>query len=373
MTTVHDLESAMQLIAFQAYAAEWDNVGLLAGSSSWPLNKIMLTIDLTQEVLDEAREVGAEAIVAYHPPIFEPLKTLTDRDEKSRLVMEAIHAGIALYSPHTALDAVPGGVNDWLAEAFGESASEPLKPNELIPWGERRKIVTIVPAEFVDSVSEAMANAGAGHIGFYTHCSFRITGQGTFIARDEATPFVGGKNKLETVDEVRLEMVSSHPCLGKVIQALRLAHPYEEPPVEVYQLLPRPQADSGEGRLLRLNQSCSLEDIIDRLKTHLNIDHLKVAIGRNAPATYEVIGLCPGAGGSLLENAIQEEAQLYLTGEMRHHEVLDAIARGCTIILAGHTNTERGYLPRLAKRLGEIMNETTIMISKADQSPFEVR
>lgn len=369
---VRELINALEQIAPLSLAAEWDNVGLLVGSDQWPVDSVLLTIDLTEEVLREAIEKQATLIVAYHPPIFDPLTTLTDRSPKQRIILEAIRAGISIYSPHTALDAAPGGVNDWLAEGLGPGVVHPLQIHAEVVPEQYCKIVTIGPAKAIDEVHRAMSDAGAGVIGDYEQCSFRIEGIGTFFGTDSAHPTTGEKGKLERVEEVRLEMVCSEAALEAVLTSLRKAHPYEEPPIEMYPLLPRPEKTIGQGRLVRLETPATMNELIERLKMHLGVEHLKIAIGQNTPATFQTIGLCAGAGGSMLDEALNADAEVFLTGEMSHHDTLKAIAKGCAIILAGHTNTERGYLSVLKRKLESELSEASIAIAERDRAPFQI-
>ncbi len=369
---LNDLTEALHTIAPLEFAAEWDNVGLLIGSPEWPANKILLTIDLTEDVLAEAIQNGIEAIVSYHPPIFEPMKSLTDATLKQRIVLTAARAGLGVYSPHTALDAAPGGINDWLAQGLGEGDVRALVSHGALPETEECKIVTFCPPDAADQIRNGLAAAGAGRIGAYQLCSFEIPGTGTFLGGEGTDPVVGERGSLERVNEVRLEMVCPKSALALAIMALREFHPYEEPPMEIYELQPRPLRNIGEGRRVMLDQPVSLRTLIERIKQQLGVRYVYVAAGREAPQRYEKIGLCAGAGGSLLNDALAQGCQLFLTGELRHHDVLAAQARGCTVVLAGHTNTERGYLKVLRKRLGELLPNAVISISKRDADPLKV-
>lgn len=368
---VGNLVQAMETIAPLRYAAEWDNVGLLVGAAGWDAEPMMLTIDLTHAVLDEAVRHDVQMIIAYHPPIFAPLKAVTDAEPRSMLVLEAARRGIAIYSPHTALDAAPGGINDWLAGAVGSGDVRALKPHESLPETEQLKVVTFCPPEAVERLRDALAAVGAGRIGDYERCSFEIKGTGTFYGGEGTKPAAGKAGRLERVDEVRLEMVCPHAASALAVQAIRHFHPYEEPPIEMYALQPRPHRGTGEGRRVVLDRKVSLKALVDSIKSHLSVDRVHVAAGDRAPARIGTIGLCAGAGGSLVQTAIAQGCEAYITGEMRHHDVLAAQAAGCTVILAGHTNTERGYLRVLRKRLGAALEGVEILISKADADPLK--
>ncbi|MCH2133929.1 MAG: Nif3-like dinuclear metal center hexameric protein [Phycisphaerales bacterium] len=371
MTAVSDLCLAMESIAPAAHAADWDNVGLLVGRRDAPAANIMLTIDLTSEVLAEAVTAGVDAIVSYHPPIFSPLKRLDDSTETGRLMLGLIGAGIAVYSPHTALDAAPGGMTDWLASGLGDGEARPLEHAHEHPPGEANKIVTYVPGEHIDAVRDAMAAAGAGMIGDYSHCSTAIDNAGTFLGGDSTNPATGQRGALEHVAEKRLMMVCSERALAGAIAALREAHPYEEPPVHVIPLASRPMHDSGMGRVITLAAPVTTADLIGRVKAHLGVDQIRVS--GEASASHEVVACCPGAGGSLLGVAQAAGATAFLTGEMRHHDVLAARAAGVTVLLPGHTNSERGFLPILRDRLATALPGGAIIVSSSDESPWSCR
>lgn len=361
----------MSAIAPPSYAAEWDNVGLLVGGGDWEGSPLLLTIDLTAAVLREAADAGARMIVAYHPPIFEPLPRLTDAEPRQRIVLEAARRSIAVYSPHTALDAAPGGVNDWIAEGLGRGDVRALRPHESLPESEQCKIVTFCPAEAADRVRSALATVGAGQIGGYEQCSFEIRGTGTFFGGPGTKPAVGRKGVLERQDEVRLEMVCPQRALALAVATLREFHPYEEPPIEIHPLLPRPRRGIGQGRRLVLDEKQALDAIVDRVRERLGAERLQVAAAPGAPRRFGTIGICAGAGGSLRVAAVEQGCEVFVTGEMRHHDVLAATAAGCSVILAGHTATERPYLKVLRKRLAAALPDLEVSVSRRDADPCE--
>jgi dinuclear metal center YbgI/SA1388 family protein len=372
MPTVADIVDALETIAPARYAAEWDNVGLLIGSRQWKADSLLLTIDLTEAVLDEAIDHGTRMVIAYHPPIFEPLRRLSAATATERISLHAAREGIAVYSPHTALDAAPGGVNDWLASALGSGDVRALSSHEQLPETEQLKIVTFCPTEAVDKLRNGLASIGAGRIGNYELCSFELAGTGTFLGREGSNPSVGRRGHLERVGEVRLEMVCPRAALALAVTTLRQFHPYEEPPIEVYALQPRPLRGIGAGRRIVLDQKLSLKSVIQRLKSHLGVKQLGVALGSGASGRYGIVGLCAGAGGSLLPAAIEQGCELFITGELRHHDVLAAQGRGCTVVVAGHTNTERGYLPGYRKRIAELLEGVTIHLARRDADPLRM-
>ena len=373
MLRVADLVTALQAIAPLEFAEPWDNVGLLIGSEKWAADDVLLTIDLTEDVLQEAIAGQTQMIVAYHPPIFPQtgaISALTDATTKSRIVLEAAHAGIAVYSPHTALDAAPGGVNDWIAAGLGSGDVRAIASHQYLPFTEQCKVVTFCPADAVDRLRQGLAAVGAGRIGEYQQCSFEIPGTGTFFGGERANPSVGRKGELERVSEVRLEMVCPREALGLAVLTLREFHPYEEPPIEIYELLARPQRSVGQGRRVTLDRKVTLPTIIERVKKQLGVKRVQVAEPVKPQEKYGTIGVCAGAGGALLDESIRQGCELFVTGEMRHHDVIAAQQRACAIILAGHTNTERGYLPRLRQRLRELLPKIECTVSRRDADPL---
>lgn len=359
---VSDLVHAMQQIAPPDHAESWDKVGLLVGDSTRELRgPVVLTIDLIESVLAEAVELKAGAIIAYHPPIFEPLARVTDVTPRQRVILRAIEAGIAVYSPHTALDAVPGGVTDWLCE--GLSGGEPgkikgdcraLVAHAKNPVTQQIKIVTFVPAAEVEKVRNALASAGAGIIGQYSLCSFASPGTGTFFGSESANPQVGQRGRIEQVDELRLEMVCSKAALPLALETLRGLHPYEEPAIDVYELQATPRRGAGAGRRLALDHPATVHDLAQRLKAFIKRPFVRYALADPAnDRPVSRLGVVPGSGGELSRIAHQDGCEVYVTGEMKHHEVLGALNAGMSVILGGHTSTERGYLPRLRDQLAQ--------------------
>ena len=234
MTSVATVAAALAEFAPPARAAEWDYVGLLAGDPAAAVTGVLVAHDLDEAVLDEAAACRAELIVCYHPPLFAPLARVRADQAEERRVWRAIAEGRALYATHTALDHAPRGTNEFLAEALGLTVSGPLRPMAEQP--DRVKLVTFVPRERTDAVAAAMAGAGAGRIGDYAECSFRVAGEGAFRGLAGSRPAVGEAGRLERVAEDRLEMVVPRAALATVTTALRAVHPYEEAAFDVYAL-----------------------------------------------------------------------------------------------------------------------------------------
>lgn len=355
---------ALEQIAPTRHAESWDNVGLLAGDPQQDVSRAILAIDYTDEVAAEREAVGCDLVIAYHPPIFSAIKRLT----AGSLVFDAIRRGVAIYSPHTALDVAAGGTNDVLCDVLCVARRSPLKLSET--KATQYKLVTFVPEEALERVSRALFEAGAGRIGNYSACSFRLKGTGTFFGEKGTNPAVGQSGKLEQAPEVRLETVVPTGKVGAVIEALRKSHPYEEPAFDLNQLAAAPEG-IGIGRVGEFDAPVERPELLSRIKRGLELDHLLVA-GPTEGAVQRV-ATCAGACGDLLDDAIAQDAGLYLTGEMRHHDAIKAARAGLTVVCTLHSNSERATLKRLKQRLADALPALTCHLSQRDRDPFQVR
>ncbi len=368
---IASLCEAMEQIAPTWAAAEWDNVGLLAGARHWPLGRVLLTIDLTPSVLDEAIRGRCDAIVTYHPPIFRPVKRMiADRRQTEGLAAEAFTQRIAVYSPHTALDCAPGGTNDVLA---GFAGLEEVRPFEAAALSERScKLVVFVPAEHVERVAESVFSAGAGRIGAYEKCSYRLDGVGTFFGSESTAPVVGRKGRLERVNEVRLEVLFPRTRLAAVTMAVRRSHPYEEPAFDVYPLEGLSDGKTGQGRVGRFTKIVTLGVLARRLATTTRAP-CAMRIGR-AGARLRRGYVCVGAAGSLpfeIPGESLGSGDVVITGEIRHHDALRYERCGAAAIALGHSVSERPVLMPLASKLRTLLPGVAVVVSRADRDPFE--
>ncbi len=374
--SLSEVLALLERLAPLKLAEEWDNVGLLlepSHAATRPIQRLFLCIDLSESVLDEAIVAEAQLVLAYHPPIFRGHKRLRSSHAEERVLVRALEAGLAVYSPHTALDAAHGGVNDWLARAFGPGRSTPLTPHQEAPA--ELKLVVFVPRSHVDELRVALSReAGAGSIGNYSECSYELEGHGTFFGNEGSSPQLGTAGQLEHVNEVRLEMRCDGAHVADLARVIAEHHPYEEPAWDLYPLLATPRAvvgAVGAGRLLVLDTPLSLLDAAARLKRHLGLETLRVASSgaHDAGTPITRIAVCAGAGGSLFEKV--QGADLFVTGEMRHHDVLAKVRAGSSVLLSEHTHTERGFLPELARNI-EALAEGRIkaLVSQKDADPL---
>jgi len=360
-----DLVCALDDLAPLRNAEAWDNVGLLVGDPAQSVSRVMLTIDYTDAVAEEAKAAGCDAVVAYHPVIFEAMKRVT----APSVVFDALRRGVAVYSPHTALDVVAGGTNDMLADVLGLPADRaPLRLAQ--SKVSSLKLVTFVPEKDAERVSQALFDAGAGRIGAYSHCSFVTRGTGTFFGEEGKTnPAVGESGRLERADELRVETVVPLARVEAVIRALRKAHPYEEPAFDLNQLAAQPEG-LGQGRIGVFDKPVDRRELFERIKRGLGVGHLLIAGPAEGPVRRAAV--CAGACGDLLGDAIEQKADLYLTGEMRHHDALKAASAGVTVVCVLHSNSERPVLARLKARLQEKVPGLPCLISQSDRDPFSI-
>ncbi len=355
-----------ETIAPLKLAQQWDNVGLLVGSERRQVRRVLLTIDVTREVVAEARAAKTDLIISYHPVIWDGLRQIRP-DGPGAVVFELIRSGIAVFSIHTALDAAVGGVNDGLAEILGIEHAEPLGDYVEPADGDRYKLVVFVPADAVDKVAEAVFSAGAGQIGNYSKCSFRSEGTGGFFAEKGASPTVGRKGRLEEVPEVRFETVVPAAQLAECVSAMKKAHPYETPAFDCYRL--GGVERFGLGRIGKLAEPLSVEQVLERVRKHTGAGAVGIVGGR--PRRVRIAAVCAGSCGKLINAVIAAGADLYLTGELKHHHALAARQAGLTCICLGHSVSERFILRKLARELRNRLKNVSIRISKKDRDPFE--
>ncbi len=364
--TVADVCTTMEAIAPTGLAQTWDNVGLLAGDRQSPIRRVLTCIDLTAAVVGEALREKVDLILAYHPPIFKPISSLqADSTGTDAVVFECIRNGVAIYAVHTALDAADGGTNDVIASLCNIKNTEPLEWVDQ-PAVDECKLVVFVPTDRLNDVSDAMFGAGAGHIGDYSHCSYRTAGEGTFFGGETTKPAVGRQGCMETVDETRLETIVPTNVLPAVVTTMVKAHPYEEPAFDIYPLKPKPVR--GIGRVGKLPRPITLRGLARNLKRTTQALCVQVVGPQDRSVTRAVIIV--GAAGDMPLRIPLALNDVIITGEIRHHDALAIQRRGCTAIALGHWASERPVLAPLAKRLQAALPRITVSVSESDEDPF---
>ncbi len=369
MTTVADLAAWLEGFAPSSLAESWDNVGLLLGDPASPLSRVMTCLTVTGPTADEAIAEGAGAIVSHHPILFKATKSLRADRTDSGPTWRLARAGVAVLSPHTSFDNTEGGINDGLARRLGLVDVGPIRPSKEVGGF---KVVVFAPSADRDGLLASAFEAGAGRIGAYGECSFSVSGFGTFRGDEDSNPSVGVPGRRESVRERRIELGCSADRLGPVLAALRLAHSYEEPAIDVYPLATgsgsRTAAGPGSGRVGRLAEPRTLGELA-----------AEVARVLAAPATQFVgdpakpvlrVAICCGAGDDFLPDAARLGADVLLTGEARFHRALEAEALGVGLILAGHHATERPGVEDLAARIADRFAGLVAWPSRSERDPL---
>lgn len=347
---VMELKEVLQVLeelAPLSLAESWDNVGLLVEPSKpKPVKTILLTNDLTDAVMKEAEAMSCDLIISYHPPLFRPIKRLVQRDWKQRLAIRAVEAGIAIFSPHTSWDSVKGGVNDWLVGGLGSGHVSVLSQAPGKALHSHKLEFMVKSADEVKTIIEELKACDSG------------------IALQQAVSRPEGSG-------IYVSVTCSDSALTPSVQTL-LQHDTPSLSLCILKLEKPPLPGHGQGRLSILDQPVTMATAIQKMKSHLGLSHLRLALGleQTLESSVRSVAVCAGSGASVLNGV---KADLYITGEMSHHEVLDAVEKGTSVILSDHSNSERGYLSVFKERLAVHLQEgVTVAVSKADRDPLEV-
>jgi dinuclear metal center YbgI/SA1388 family protein len=364
MPTVADITAYLEEFAPLALAAEWDNVGLLLGDPAGPVERIMTCLTVTPESAAEAVAGKVQLLITHHPILFRPIKRLTTQRPEEALVLGLARAGVAVYSPHTAFDNTRGGINDMLARRLQLTQVAPLRRQD----GQRQcKIVVFVPEADLEKVADALFAAGAGQIGEYSQCSFRLLGTGTFFGSAAANPTIGEKGRREYVSEIRLEAICPEAVVPRAVAAMRRAHSYEEPAYDVYPLTPS-LTGGGAGRVGQLAKPVRLQELARTVKTALRTANVEI-VGDPDRALERLAIVC-GSGGEFLPDAVNAGADVFLTGEMRFHDYLAAQTSGLALVLPGHYATERCGIEELADHLQKRWPNVEVWASRSERDPI---
>jgi len=342
----------------------YDNSGLLIGSHDLEINKAIITLDVTDDVLNEAITKKCELVIAHHPLIFKGLKSLTGKNYVEKLVVKAIKNDIAIYAIHTNLDNIKNGVNGKLAEMLGLINTRILvaERNDL------KKLVTFCPHDHSEKVRTAMFNAGAGQIGNYNCCSYNLEGEGTFRAMEGTKPYVGKVGEIHFEKETRIETIVPDYKLGKVIKAMLDAHPYEEVAYDVYPL-DNANPTTGAGMIGELPKETDAGEFLLNVKEILNSKVLK--FNSTIERKIKKVAFCGGSGSFLIDSAFHSGADLFITGDVKYHDFFDHQEK-MIIVDAGHYETEQFTKELLYAILKEKFPSFALLISSTDTNPVNV-
>lgn len=331
-------------------AESWDRVGLVCGATDWPVTRILLTVDIAPEVVARAVASGTDLIVAHHPLLLRGIHGVDGAHPKGRMLLEMIQHRIACYAAHTNADIAPDGVCVALAEALGLTDLTQLDPR---PTERLDQIVCFVPTDHTAAVVAAMAEAGAGRVGAYDHCHFRVGGTGSFRPLPGATPFVGVVGTVEEVAEDRVEMVLPRSRRASVIAALLAAHPYEQPAFHVVELTPT-DTTHGIGRVGVLPEPVAAAAFAQRVADALPATVSGVRLAGPEDRQVRRVAVLAGAGDSHLDAARGAAVDAYVTSDLRHHPATEARAwAGAPVLVdVAHWAAEWPWLPVLADLIG---------------------
>lgn len=362
MTRIKDIIQHLESIAPLAYQESYDNSGLLTGNSKDEVQAVLISLDVTEEVVEEAIKLGANLIVAHHPIIFRGLKSLTGKNYVERTIIKAIKHDIAIYAIHTNLDNVHNGVNKKICDKLELINTKILAPKIAV----LSKIVTFIPVDAVDQVKNSMFKVGAGGIGNYSECSFSVIGEGEFNPNEDANPTIGNKGTREKVSEARVEIILPTFLTNQTIQALKSAHPYEE--VAYYlSSLDNKNQQVGSGMIGELKTPLAGLDFMHYLKDKMAlkvIKHTKI-LEKN----IRKIAVCGGSGSFLLPSAKSKGADIFITSDYKYHEFFDADGE---IIIAdiGHYESEVYTKDLIYDILSEKFSKFALNLSKTVTNPI---
>jgi dinuclear metal center YbgI/SA1388 family protein len=331
-------------------AWERDNAGLQVGNPNIKIKNILLSLDLSEEVIETAKKENCNLIITHHPLLFYPVKNLdVSKSRNSKMIQMLIKNDITLYSAHTNLDFTKHGVSYQLANSLQLENIRFLKnlsQNQV-------KLTVFVPETHLNKVADEIHDAGGGIIGEYSHCSFRAGGTGAFKGSDKSNPSSGKKNVLETVEEIKFEVVVDKWILDQVISSMKKAHPYEEVAFDIFPLN-NDNVNYGIGAIGELNETMSknnfLKFVSSKLRTpsfrHTKIDNKKI----------KIVAVCGGSCSELIDESIKQNADAFITADIKYHAFQDAEGK-VLLIDAGHYETEVPVLDEIKKRLKKFLEK----------------
>jgi dinuclear metal center YbgI/SA1388 family protein len=343
-----------------AWAEPWDKVGLVCGDPDQEVRQVLLAVDPVEAVVDEAVEHGADLVVVHHPLLLTPVSSVAATTPKGRVVHRLVREGVALYTAHTNADVPVDGVNDAIARALGLRDAQVLSSSE--PGG-LEKLVVFVPADAAERLRQAVTEVGAGRIGAYDSCTFSTRGEGRFRPLDGAEPAVGVVGSVEVVDEVRVESVYPRALRGEVVEAMRAAHPYEEPAFDLLQLaeIPGgpatgslPGATRGHGRVGELEAPMTLRAFADHVAEVFPRTAHGVRVAGDPEREVRTVAVGAGSGESFLEEVRRAGADVYVTSDLKHHRASEFLeGGGPALVDVAHWAAEWSWLPVVARKVEE--------------------
>lgn len=354
---IHIIENRISL----PQAENFDNVGLLCGNPDREATAILISHDALENIVDEAIRKNANLIVCFHPIIFSGLKSITGKNYVERVVLKAIENKIAIYALHTAWDNDFFGVNYQICEVLGLKNQKVLLPKQ----NNLKQLITYVPIDYVEQVKQSLFDAGAGNIGFYDECSFRLSGEGTFRPKEGSNPFLGTKNTTEKVKEEQISVIFEGYKQPQIISAMKSAHPYEEVAYQIYSLDNENQF-SGLGRYGDLENELSETDFLHLVKEKFDLKIIRHSafLGKK----IKRVGVLGGSGADAIKTARALKCDAYLTGDVKYHDFFQS-ENQMLICDIGHYESERFVVQQIFDILSEKIHNFAIYKSEENTNP----
>jgi len=342
---------------------DYDNAGLLLGSSEKEISSALICLDITLEIIEEAKSLGSNLIISHHPIMMGGIKRINGKSETEKIIIEAIKNDISILSVHTNIDSIENGVSKKISEKLGLNDCKVLSPRK----NELKKLVTFVPKDDAEKVRLAMLNSGAGHIGEYDCCSFNIEGKGTFRASEKTNPYVGEKGKIHIEPEMRIETVFPKFLQHKIIHAMIEAHPYEEVPHDIYPLN-NIYSKAGFGLIGELDEAMEEKAFLRKLKDAFGCDVVRhtALLGKQV----KKVAVCGGSGSFLLNSAIGKTADVFVSGDFKYHQFFDA-NRQIIIADIGHFESEQYTIELIFDILKKNLPKFAVHLTKINTNPIK--
>lgn len=357
---VKDVTKYLEKIAPLHLQESYDNSGLQVGDYKSEVKGILVSLDVTLEVIDDAINQQCNLIVAHHPIIFGEIKNVTKSSLTGSIVFKAIKNNINIYAIHTNLDNVPNGVNSKIAEVIGLKRKKILLPKQNL-----LKLVVFVPESHSEKVSQALFRSGAGNIGNYKNCIFSSTGEGSFLPKSGSNPYMGKKGKLEKVKEEKLEVIFPDYLLSNIIKSMNSAHPYEEVAYDIFKLLNN--SNTGSGMLGELEKPTDELEFLNLIKKKFHAAGLRHTKLINRP--IKKVAICGGSGSFLLKNAMLENADIFITSDYKYHQFFEAENK---ILIAdiGHYESEQFTIDLISEFLMKKFTNFAIRLTTVNTNPI---
>lgn len=349
-----------------------DPFGLLVGDKKREVTGVLVSLNITPDIVNEAIEKNCNLIISHHPLFYKPMNKIVKGEYYSDIVIPLIENKISLISYHTVFDLVKDGVSYELARTIRLENIKPLIPlSKLrgVELQENYKLVVYTPVDHIKAVKDAISEAGGATIGEYDYCFFESEGHGYFRGSENTDPFIGKKGQIEKVKEVKIETIVPKWNLRKVLNAVYNSHPYEEPAIDVFKI-ENESGNFGIGAVGELKEEMSIEDFADVVKTSLNTKSLRVA-KCDKVTKIKKVAVCGGAGASFWKDAYFSGADIYLTSDFSHHAYLEA--KECINILdATHHATEKVAIAKLSDYIKNTVRDLSVIVSEKDLDPVDI-